>query len=94
MAPIGRNRVRERRRADRSKLPRQVRMAASIGSPKSLVRFPTRRGPAWFRAMDRNGDGDVSRREFTGTDADFRKLDANGDGLISPDEAECAEKKP
>jgi hypothetical protein len=79
---------------DRTKLPRQVRMAVSLGSPKSLLRSPPRRGPAWFRAMDRNGDGDVSRREFAGTDADFRRLDADGDGLISPDEAERAKPKP
>ena len=73
---------------DRNKLPRHSRMAASLGAPKSLVRSPIRRGPAWFLAMDRNGDGDVSRREFTGTDTDFRRLDADGDGLISADEAE------
>ncbi len=28
------------------------------------------RGPLWFRKMDRNGDGDVSRREFIGTPED------------------------
>jgi hypothetical protein len=38
--------------------------------------------------MDRNHDGDVSRREFLGTDEEFRKIDADGDGLISLDEAE------
>jgi hypothetical protein len=48
-------------------------------------------GPAWFRAMDRNGDGDVSRREFLGTDADFRRIDTDGDGLISREEAERAD---
>jgi Ca2+-binding EF-hand superfamily protein len=43
-------------------------------------------GPAWFHGMDRNKDGDVSRREFLGTDAQFRKWDRNGDGLISKSE--------
>jgi hypothetical protein len=46
--------------------------------------------------MDRNGDGDVSPREFLGTDEEFRLLDADGDGLISADEArryEAARKK-
>ncbi|MDB5389046.1 MAG: hypothetical protein JWM11_4692 [Planctomycetaceae bacterium] len=44
-------------------------------------------GPAWFQGMDRNKDGDVSRREFLGTEVQFRKWDRNGDGLISKDEA-------
>jgi Ca2+-binding EF-hand superfamily protein len=43
--------------------------------------------PAWFRRMDRNGDGDVSRREFLGPLDAFRRLDADGDGLIDPKEA-------
>ena len=43
--------------------------------------------------MDRNGDGDVSRREFLGTDAQFREIDTDGDGLISLQEAEAYEKK-
>jgi Ca2+-binding EF-hand superfamily protein len=46
------------------------------------------RGPAWFRKMDRNGDGFVSRREWLGPAELFDKLDADGDGLISPEEAE------
>lgn len=49
-----------------------------------------RDAPAWFRAMDRNGDGDISRREFVGSDAEFRQLDRDGDGLISLDEARAA----
>ena len=44
-------------------------------------------GPEWFRRMDRNRDGDVSRREFIGTAAMFAELDQNGDSLIAADEA-------
>jgi hypothetical protein len=50
-------------------------------------------GPLWFRKMDRNGDGDVSRSEFLGSPEEFRKLDLDGDGLISREEAEAAEEK-
>jgi Ca2+-binding EF-hand superfamily protein len=48
--------------------------------------------PAWFRAMDRNGDGVVSRREFLGPPEVFRELDADGDGVISPEEAARARR--
>jgi Ca2+-binding EF-hand superfamily protein len=51
------------------------------------------RGPAWFTKMDRNSDGDVSRKEFLGTDEQFRAIDADGDGLITAAEAEAFEKR-
>jgi Ca2+-binding EF-hand superfamily protein len=51
------------------------------------------RGPAWFRKMDRNDDGDVSRKEFLFSDEQFRKLDTDGDGLISVEEAEKADRE-
>lgn len=47
----------------------------------------TTAGPLWFRKMDRNRDGDVSRKEFLFSPEAFRKLDANGDGLLSAAEA-------
>jgi Ca2+-binding EF-hand superfamily protein len=48
--------------------------------------------PEWFRHMDRNGDGDVSAREFTGPPWLFKKIDTDGDGLISPAEAAAYER--
>jgi len=56
-------------------------------SGPTMVRTPNK-GPIWFRKMDRNGDGDVSRTEWLGTKEDFDKIDTNGDGLISLEEAE------
>jgi hypothetical protein len=47
-------------------------------------------GPAWFRKMDRNHDGDVSRREFLGAHEQFDRVDRDHDGLIGPDEAGAA----
>ncbi len=52
--------------------------------------------PVWFRKMDLNGDGDVSPREWLGTEEEFRKIDTDGDGLISAEEArqhEARQKK-
>ena len=49
-------------------------------------------GDQWFRNRlrrdDRNGDGKVTREEFTGGNRLFRELDRNGDGEIVTDEAE------
>jgi Ca2+-binding EF-hand superfamily protein len=69
-------------------LPLPARKKSSEAAPK--VAF---RGPAWFRAMDRNGDGYLSPREFLGSPARFRELDLDGDGRISVEEAEKAEKR-
>jgi Ca2+-binding EF-hand superfamily protein len=51
------------------------------------------KGPMWFRKMDRNGDGDVSRSEFIGTREAFDRIDTDHDGLISLEEAEAYDKK-
>jgi len=39
-----------------------------------------------FHAMDRNGDGVITRPEWRGSDQSFRQQDRNGDGILSGDE--------
>lgn len=48
---------------------------------------PPSLGPIWFQRMDRNGDGDLTWREFLGPREVFHQLDADHDGLIDPVEA-------
>jgi Ca2+-binding EF-hand superfamily protein len=45
-------------------------------------------GPRWFKRMDRNRDGDLSRREFLGPLETFTQFDQDKDGLISVEEVE------
>jgi Ca2+-binding EF-hand superfamily protein len=81
-------------------LPRTLRLSFTLGwsntaptSGATTEAPPARRGPEWFQKMDRNGDGDVSPREWLGSPARFQELDRNGDGLIDPDEAAAAPKR-
>lgn len=92
---------------DAQELPQQFRVALNSNMNQQFAAaaaFPGMRGPGpatvysrqaplWFRKMDRNGDGDVSRREFLGARADFDRIDANADGLIDADEAAAASRK-
>ncbi len=74
--------------------PRLAQMFGARGGRPTVT--PIERstaGPLWFRKMDRNGDGDVSRREFPGTDEEFAAIDTDGDGLISAAEAERYDAK-
>ena len=70
----------------------QGRVLPSPNQPGTQPRSATA-GPLWFRKMDRNGDGDVSRREFLGSPEEFKKLDLDGDGYISLEEAIKADEK-
>ncbi len=81
-----------------TEIPRQYQVTLGLGQAAAFMRQPggmgaqpvavTARGPVWFRKMDRNGDGDVSLREFMGTREEFERIDADHDGLISVEEAE------
>jgi Ca2+-binding EF-hand superfamily protein len=65
--------------------PTVVRRGAGPGQPAANPNQP-----AWFTRMDRNGDGDITLKEFLGEKADFEKLDTNKDGFIEPVEAKKA----
>lgn len=67
-------------------IPSQILLVVSHGYPIGLTK-KTGSDVRWFMHMDRNGDGDVSRREFTGDPDAFHMFDVNRDGLISPPEA-------
>ena len=60
---------------------------AGIRSMTLADSTPSVSGPEWFRRMDRNKDGDLTRGEFPGTDEQFADLDADSDELVSADEA-------
>ena len=44
-------------------------------------------GPLWFQKMDRNNDGELSRREFPGTRDELRRLDSDSNGIVDAAEA-------
>jgi Ca2+-binding EF-hand superfamily protein len=50
--------------------------------PPVIVRSPDAKAPRWFTAMDANGDGAISRREFLGPPEKFAELDKDGNGLL------------
>lgn len=64
--------------------------AVVFGGGQTVVVTKAGSAPDWFTKMDRNDDGDLSRREFLGPIELFKKLDTNGDGLVSADEAWAA----
>jgi Ca2+-binding EF-hand superfamily protein len=60
--------------------------------PYAVRQIPTNRGPLWFRKMDRNSDGELSRSEFLGRSEEFDRIDTDHDGRITAEEAEAYDK--
>jgi Ca2+-binding EF-hand superfamily protein len=81
----------------RAMIPHHYRVTVRHGQPSTYFTpaptHPPARGPLWFRKMDRNGDGDVSRAEWLGTRKQFDEIDTDGDGLISLAEAEAYDRR-
>lgn len=71
---------------DLSRVPGVTFFIASQGYPNSFRQVTPIRID-WFQQMDRNTDGDVSRREFIGSLEAFGRMDIDQDGLISLTEA-------
>ncbi len=70
---------------------RSVMMSPQMTSTDAIVpEIEQMNGPQWFRRMDRNRDGDLSRREFLGTAEQFSRIDTDQDELISAEEAAAA----
>ena len=79
----------------RSGLPGLTGEGMAAPAARAMIAMPaagpaSAAGPEWFQKMDRNRDGDVSRREFLGTRDQFDRLDRDKDGLIDADEASAA----
>jgi Ca2+-binding EF-hand superfamily protein len=70
-----------------------TKVFATGGLATSPTATPPQSRPLWFQKMDRNNDGDVSRREFLGTLERFHEIDRDHDGLISLQEIEAFLKK-
>ncbi len=84
-----------------TEVPLQFQMVAARGSLPGLFGGPVNAvamaaqggiaertaGPVWFRKMDKNRDGEVSRREFLGEAESFDALDLNHDGAVELNEA-------
>lgn len=66
-------------------------VAAGRGPAPAPPAAPNNGAPEWFTRMDRNGDGDVTLKEFLGDEAEFKQLDTNSDGFIEAKEASAVE---
>ncbi len=70
---------------------RGARAMGAMSAEGGLPRAMPADAPAWMTAMDRNGDGELSRREFLGSSRQFAAIDRNADGVIDASEARDTE---
>jgi Ca2+-binding EF-hand superfamily protein len=62
---------------------------------RSFEQGESRYGWAWLAArFDADQDGEVTRREFTGSDEQFRRLDRNRDGVVTAADFDWSDRSP
>lgn len=83
----------DEKRLQLRRIPRQLQFTLSLGLPQAPRARRAAAGPEWFTAMDRNGDGELSRGEFISDDERFGQLDRNGDHVITAAEASASQPK-
>jgi Ca2+-binding EF-hand superfamily protein len=62
--------------------------AQLFSAPASVAATVDASVPRWYRGMDANSDGEISRREFFGDQVQFDRIDTDHDGFILPQEAQ------
>ena len=67
-----------------------VLMSVTVDGSTTAAPAESRVGPVWFRRMDKNRDGEVSKREFLGPLNQFDKLDTDHNGYLTSVEASAA----
>jgi hypothetical protein len=73
-----------------------IALTACVAAPAFAGQTQQRRRPAavgqskQFKKLDKDGNGSISREEWTGKAKAFDRLDLNKDGQVTPDELQKA----
>ena len=73
---------------------RRAALAIIFGAAMAGTALAQNQRAMRFAAMDRNGDGVITRKEWNGSDRSFAVHDWNGDGILSGDEVRPGALRP